>query len=53
MAIHWQGERLVVEQILDAWRAPDGKCYRINTQDGQVFELSYSESENAWSIVQR
>jgi len=53
LAIHWQGERLVVEQILDAWRVPDGKCYRINTQDGQVFELRYSEFENAWSIVQR
>jgi hypothetical protein len=52
LAICWQGKRLVVEQILDAWRSPDGKCYRINTQDGQGFELHYSESNDAWSIVQ-
>jgi hypothetical protein len=53
LAIHWQGERLEVGQILDAWRGPDGKFYRISTQNGQIFELHYSESEDAWSIVQR
>jgi hypothetical protein len=53
LAIYWQGERLMVEQILDAWSAPAGKCYRIRTQDGQIFELEYSESSDTWSIVQR
>jgi hypothetical protein len=53
LAICWQGERLVVEQMLDAWRTPDGKYYRISTLDGQIFELNYSESNDAWSIVQR
>jgi hypothetical protein len=53
LAICWQGERLVVAQTLDAWRTPDGKHYRITTQDGQIFELHYSESNDAWSIVQR
>jgi hypothetical protein len=52
LTIYWQGERLEVEQVLDAWRAPDGKNYRISTQDGQIFELQYSESNDAWSIVQ-
>jgi hypothetical protein len=53
LAITWQGERLAVEQILDAWREPDGKSYRISTQNGQVFDLHYSESKDAWSIVER
>jgi hypothetical protein len=53
MAIYWQGERLVADQVLDSWRAPDGKYYRISTRDGQIFELCYSESNDAWSIVQR
>jgi hypothetical protein len=52
LAISWQGERLLVEQILDAWRFPDGKSYRIRTRDGQIFELHYSETNDAWSIVQ-
>jgi len=53
MAIYWQGERLVVDQVLAVWRAPDGKTYRISTRDEQIFELHYSESNDAWSIVQR
>jgi hypothetical protein len=53
LAIHWQSERLEVEQILDAWRGPDGKSYRISTQNGLIFELHYSESEDAWSIFER
>ena len=41
-----------MEQVLDTWRAPDGKCYRVSTQDGQAFELCYSEINDAWSIVE-
>jgi hypothetical protein len=52
LAISWQGQRLVVEKVLDAWRAPNGKCYRVSTQDGQVFELCYSEFDDAWSIAE-
>ncbi len=53
LAIHWQGRRLVVAELLDAWRAPDGKCYRVSTQDGGIFELHYSEPEDAWSILEK
>jgi len=40
-------------EILEAWRAPDGKCYRLRAQDGQVFEVCYSENLDAWSIIQQ
>jgi hypothetical protein len=52
LAIYWQGERLVVDRVLDVWRAPDGKYYRISAQGEQIFELHYSELTDAWSIVQ-
>jgi hypothetical protein len=53
LAVTWCGERMLVAEILKAWRAPDGKCYRICTQNGQVFELIYSEFYDSWSIIHR
>jgi hypothetical protein len=32
---------------------PEGKRFRVRTQDDRVFELTYEVQIDAWSIVQK
>ena len=50
-ALTWEGQRLIIDKILDASRIPDGKRFRIHTTDGRIFELIYNVSDE-WSIIQ-
>jgi hypothetical protein len=52
MALVWQGQRLEITEILDRWRIPAGKCFRVRTKDEQVFELFYAELSDEWRIHQ-
>ncbi|MBM3120607.1 MAG: hypothetical protein FJZ97_00295 [Chloroflexi bacterium] len=50
IALHWQGERLLVEEIEARWRIPGGTCFRVRTQGGQVFELFYGQLYDEWRV---
>lgn len=50
VAIQWQGERFEVAEILDRWRSPDGRGFRVLTQEQRVFELFYREQDDLWMI---
>jgi hypothetical protein len=52
VALNWQGQRLVVADILEQARTPAGRRFRIRTQDGQEFELVYDEATDEWRIYQ-
>jgi len=52
IALTWKGERLEVTTILDHWRIPGGKCFRVETRDEQVFEITYVELYDEWRIHQ-
>lgn len=52
LALWWQGERFLIAQILDQWRIPGGKCFRVRTEDGKIFELFYGELYDEWRIHQ-
>ena len=45
----WQGTRLPVDRIEATWRDPDGKHFRVQTEQG-VLELIYYESEDHWEL---
>jgi hypothetical protein len=57
-ALTWQGQRLIVTEILSQGCTPQAKWFRVRTADGQVFELSCVEvaversSEHEWQIHQ-
>ncbi|MBE3066960.1 MAG: hypothetical protein IMZ73_05955 [Chloroflexi bacterium] len=57
-ALTWQGQRLIIAEILSQGRTPKAKWFRVRTTDGQVFELSYVDaaderpSEHEWQIHQ-
>ncbi len=50
LALHWQGQRLDIAKILARWRAPAEKVFRVQTVDGQIFELTYREIPDEWHI---
>lgn len=52
IALHWEGERLLIQQIEARWRIPGGPGFRVRTEDGQVFELFYAEQPDEWQIRQ-
>lgn len=57
-ALIWQGQRLIIVEILSQGLTPQAKWFRVRTADGQVFEMSYVEaagersSEHEWQIHQ-
>jgi len=57
-ALTWQGQRLVITEILSQGRTPQAKWFRVRAADGHVFELTFVEaaneypSENEWHIHQ-
>jgi hypothetical protein len=50
-ALHWQGMRLEIAQVLKVWRTPQAKCFRVRATDGRLFVLAYEAEADAWSIV--
>jgi hypothetical protein len=50
--LHWQGQRLEVDEVLQSWRAPEGMRFQVRAADGRVFELFYNLEIDAWSIVE-
>ncbi len=51
LAVGWQGVRRSVQRLLEAQRTPQGKRYRVETQDGLLFELIYQEAEDVWEVL--
>jgi hypothetical protein len=49
-AFHWQGERVVVEEIEHTWRTPAGPVFRVRVADGRRFTLAYDEAADDWDV---
>jgi len=55
VAFTWQGQRLMIANIISRGRTPQAKWFRVSTAGGQVFELSCLEGiegskEPVWQI---
>ncbi len=50
LTLTWEGKRLEIAAILARWRIPGAKCFRVKTNDGQIFELFYGELYDEWRI---
>jgi hypothetical protein len=49
-AVNWQGQRLLVSEVLASWRVPEGVRFRVRTEDERVFELVYDEASDIWLV---
>jgi hypothetical protein len=52
VALTWKNQRLEITEIVERWRIPGAKCFRVRTTDGQIFELFYGELYDEWRIHQ-
>ncbi|HNT53664.1 MAG TPA: hypothetical protein PKG95_03065 [Anaerolineaceae bacterium] len=50
IALTWDGQRLDIATVESTWRIPGGKCFRVRTVNGQMFELFYGELYDEWRI---
>jgi hypothetical protein len=52
LSLIWEGQRLEIAEILARWRGPAEKGFRVQTADKQVFELTYREVPDEWTVQQ-
>ncbi len=50
LAFQWESRRLQVEEVLQRWRTPQGRGFRVKAGEGRVFELIYDEAKDQWQI---
>jgi hypothetical protein len=57
MALTWQGKRYSIRKVLSQGRTPLVKWFRVQTDAGDLFELSYNEAakdssyEPEWQVI--
>lgn len=49
-ALIWNGKRSKIIEIEDQWRTETERCFRVQTEDQQMFELRYNEITTNWNI---
>jgi len=42
--------QIEIRAILKSWREPDYLCFKVETQDGCVYDLRYHEHEDYWQV---
>jgi hypothetical protein len=47
VAFSWEGEEVLVEEILDQWREPAGPVFCVRTARGEYI-LAYEEALDRW-----
>jgi hypothetical protein len=52
IAFSWNGERIVVTEVITHWRSPRGMHFKVLTAMQGIFELSYLELEGIWEVQQ-
>jgi hypothetical protein len=50
-AFTWQGERHLVAAVERTWRTPLALHFRVRTEDGARYELTYDELADEWRLV--
>jgi hypothetical protein len=53
VALHWEGERLLVAKVESRWRDPSGVGYRVRTEGDRIFDLFYNQTTREWSVSPR
>lgn len=40
----------MVEEIMDQWYGPDGACFKLRADDGNIYVLSHHAPTDQWSF---
>jgi hypothetical protein len=52
VAFHWEEEWIQVETLIAEWKTPEGKGFRVQSGNGQIFELFYHQQRDQWEVQQ-
>ncbi len=50
VAICFCGEEREIDRVLASWHIPEGKKFLVITQDGEIFNLIFNETNDEWSV---
>jgi hypothetical protein len=50
VVLTWQGQHFQIQAILSQWRTPQGKGFRVQTDNGQTFIILYDIAADMWHI---
>jgi hypothetical protein len=50
-AIHLDGRRISVQEVLDAWLAPDHRYFKVQGDDGDVYIVRHSPETDFWELT--
>lgn len=50
LAIYWEGKRLEISEILSRWRTPERRHFLVRIDPAKLFELTYNENDDLWTI---
>jgi len=50
LAFHVEGERRVVDRVIDAWAGEDHNYFKLLADDRKVYLIRYDRAEDFWSL---
>jgi len=51
--VHCGSSLVEVAAVLERWRTPEHRCFRVRGSDGRILVLRRSEPEGGWVLVRR
>jgi hypothetical protein len=49
--IHIDGRRIDVEEVLDAWLAPDHRYFKLRGDDGDTYIVRHDPVADSWELT--
>jgi hypothetical protein len=53
IAVLWEGKRVQIKNVLAEWRSPEGKSFRVQAENGRIFDLIYNEDIENWQVREK
>ncbi len=45
------GKELAVAEIVERWQTPQGRYFRVRTEEGVLYDLCHVEQEERWQLM--
>ena len=49
--IHIDGRKIIVDEVLDAWLAPDHRYFKLRGDDGDVYIVRHDPRTDSWELT--
>jgi hypothetical protein len=49
--IYIDGRKIIVDEVLDAWLAPDHRYFKLRGDDGDVYIVRHDSQADCWELT--